>query len=315
MATKKRNIPRPAGDPAAAANQQVLEEREQRILASMPPPVDLGLDLQEKEPQNAAEFLTDEWDRKAFGDPVATIKKTVFGPDSLVDQSAALKASLEKFGKQDYAAATAEAIMRKGAMAVPDAVLQRGLRAAIARFGKEAVAAAFYDRIMKIPVREVEIDASDVLDPMIMGSNVLRDTVDLYKRPGYAYKFLSQRCIDTLGMRGYTLVKDDRGEVVKAGTLMLGEIRQEIADARRARFAAESEQEVREIEEAYRDALARPDANFNYRGAKAEGIIPVGEGDSITAGATESEDYLGETRRGGVRVDRQAAIERRLQTP
>jgi hypothetical protein len=294
----------PAVDPAELANQRVLEERSRRIEDTAPDPVDLGLGLKEQEPENAAEFLADAWERKAFGDPVATIKRTMYGPDPLLDQSPELKASLEKFGLVDYANATAETIMRQGYMGVKDEVLRRGLRAAIARFGKEKVAEAFRDRILKIPVREVEVDASDVLDPLIMGGNILRDTVQQYEEPGWSYKFLGESCNKILGLRGYEIVKDAHGDPVKAGTLILGRIREEVAQLRRERWAAQSIQEVREIEEAYRDSVARPDAAFGYRGAKAEGVAAFGEGEDVTAESTETGEWLGETRRGGVQLER-----------
>jgi len=308
MAINKTRRPAPAADPVQAANEQVLKMREERILNSIPEPVDLGLDLKDKEPAgNAAEFI-DEWDRKAFGDPVATITRVVYGPDPLVDSNPHMRLMLERHGLVDYAAATFDAVMTKGAGAFQDEMLKRGARAAIARFGKEAFANALRERILKIPCRTVEIDSSDTLDPMIMGGNVLRDTVQRYERPGFAYKFLSERCMDTLGMRGYTLVTDPHtGDKVKAGTLYLGEIRQEIADARRERFAAESETEVREIEEAYRESLAR-EIPRGMRG----GIAPLGAGDQITANATETEGWVGETRSAGVRIERQQRVEQRV---
>ena len=313
MATKKvTKKTRPAAaDPMEAANARVLKDRDARIAAAQPEPIDLGLKLDEKPAENAAEFLSEEWDRKAFGDPVATIKRTVFGPDPLVDQCPEMKARLEKYGLVDYANATAEAILLHGASKIPDPVMAGSLRAAIARFGKKKVAEAFRDRILSIPVREIEIDASDTLDPLILGGNILRDIVKQYERPGMAYKFLSPYCIGVIGQRGYVIVKDKNGDPVKAGTLILGEIPQEIADARRQHFAALSEQEVAETEEAYREALARPDANFNYRGAKVEGVGAVGAGDSITVNASETEANLGETRSAGFRIERQERVERR----
>lgn len=296
-----------SADPATAANQRVLADREARIVANQPEPLDLGLGLKEKPAESATEFF-DEWDKRAFGAPSATITKIIYGPDALLDGNPHVKEQLEKYGRADYAEAAAEALRRKGPLAFKDPLMQRSIRNAISQFGKEKVAAAFRDRILRIPERTVEIDASDVLDPMIMGGNVLRDTVERYARPGMAYKFLSARCMDILGMRGYTIVKDERGDPVKAGTLFLGEIREEIAEARRQRFAAESEAEVRESEEAYRDAIARavPDA-------RRQGVSALDEGETVTAGASESEDLLGDTRSCGFRVERQGRVERRFE--
>ena len=60
----------------------------------------------------------------------------------MVDQCPALRESLDRYGREDYAEAAAEAIMRVGAEAVPDPMMQRSLGFAIKRFGRESVADA-----------------------------------------------------------------------------------------------------------------------------------------------------------------------------
>ena len=299
MATKK---PIPL-DPTTAANEQVLADREARIIAEAPPPIDLGIDLTEEEPATVPEFI-DEWDRKAFGDPVPTVKKVIYGPDPLIDQCPEMKERIERYGLHDWAEMTRETILDKGEAAFPDQVMRRGARIAIAKFGKEAFATAMVARLLRIPMREVEIDASDHLDPLVMGGSILRDTVKRYGRPGMAVKFQSQRGMELFGLRGYEIVKDPAtGQPVKAGTLIMTEIPEHMAEQRRQYYASESEAEVREIEEAYREMARR-----HARGADAG---PLAHEEMISATASETEGLLGQSRRAGVRIERDERIERR----
>lgn len=293
MATKKRVF-----DPAQAANEQVLAAREERIASKLREIPDLGLNLASDKPESAAEFLADEWDKKTFGTPAETIKKIVYGPDPLFDQCPAMKATIEKIGLHDYAEATARAILEKGALAVADGVLRTGLGKAISRFGAESVANAFRDRILKIPMREVEYELDRDIDVEIVGSKVLDDCVARYGRRGMSYKFLSQRCCDVLGTRGYQIVKDERGDPVKVGTLMLGEISRVIAERRRDYYARQSAEAIATEVEKYQDEAARLAHNSGHRG-----VGPLGPGELITANASETEGLLGATRPAGFSIE------------
>ena len=136
---------------------------------------------------------------------------------------------------------------------------------------------------------------------MLLGSNALSDCVARYGEPGKAYKFLSQRCMDVLGMRGYTLVKDERGDPVKAGTLFLGWIPQHVADARRQKFAAESEAEVAAQPEQY---MEQADRFVRAAGKVAAGSRPLNPNEVVRANAAESEGMFGNDYSMGVRIER-----------
>ena len=310
MASNKRVAP--VADPAETMNRQILAERQKRVDAKRQQEnrakaaVDeLAADLApHAEPESAAELLCDEWDRKTFGDALPTIRRKVYGPDPLLEGCPEFRDRLEQVGLEEYANATAEAIRRKGASAVPDPLMQKGLRKAIDRFGVENVAQAFRDRVMKIPVREyeVEVDREDTVqlaDPM-------RDAVERYGRPGMAAKFLSERCIGVLGMRGYEIVKDEHGEPVKVGNLIMGEIPERWAAQRRAKYAGESEAAVREMEESYMDAQERMIRAAGAAGVPVGGSRVLAPDDLVRANATESEGYLGQARTGGLKIDREA---------
>jgi hypothetical protein len=302
---KQRNQPKPAPDPARAANQRILADRQERIDDKMKAIPDLGLGLQEP-PETAAQFLNDAWDKAAFGAPAETISRWVYGPDPLIDTCPALLAAIEKEGLEAFAEATAAAILVKEHEAVQDPIMRRGLYAAIKKFGKEQVAEAFSKRILKIPARQVDYEIGDETfgDPLMLGSNALRDTVVRYgNEPGMSYKFLSQRCIDVLGMRGYVLVPDDRGEPAKAGTLFLARIPAVVAEGRRRKYAQESEQAVRDVEENYQVEQERAVRGAGARGA---GSRPLERGEVVRANATESQDLLGSDIEMGVKFDRQA---------
>lgn len=294
MASKKRvNL-----DPAQVANQAILADREARIEANRKPIPDLGLVIPESNADTAAEFLADEFDKRTFGAPAETIQKVVYGPDPLLDQSPAMKETIEKIGLQDYAEATRRAILSKGAMALADGVLRQGLARAIAKFGAEKVADAFADRILKIPVRTVEYELDRDVDVEIAGSRVLDDAVTKYRRPGMSYKFLSPRCIDVLGLRGYQLVKDPAGDVVKVGTLMLGEIPELTAQRRRAYYEEQSNSAIATEVARYTDEAERLAHKSGHRG-----VGPLRADEVITANATETEEYLGASRPAGFSIE------------
>jgi hypothetical protein len=301
---------KPVLDPAEAANKRILADRQQRLddkAAVDTFATDLGLDL--KDPpslaDNPADFLADEWDRKTFGDAIPTYTRVVYGPDPLLISCPHMKAAIEKIGLESYANATMEAILLKEDKAVADPIMQTGLRAAIARFGVSAVALAFRDRIMKIPERNVEVEA-DRSDAMIF-AQPMEEAVMRYGTPGMAPKFLSERCIGVLGMRGYVVVKDEKGDPVKVGTLIMGEIPLRMAEARRRHYADLSDQDVKDAAEVFEDTAARA-----IRDGGRGGISVLRQGESVSSNAAgDFEDaeltasYLGQNRETGFRVERQ----------
>ena len=298
-------------DPAEAANKRILADRQDRINKQQAVDTlatDLGLDLKDPEPiaDNPADFLREEWDKKTFGDAIPTYTRVVYGPDPLLISCPAMKAAIENVGLENYAMATAEAILLKEDKAVQDPIMQKGLRAAIARFGKESVAAAFQKRILEIPTRTVEVEA-DRSDAMIF-ARPMEEAVMRYGTPGMAPKFLSERCIGVLGLRGYVIVKDENGDAVKVGTLIMGEIPIRMADARRRHYADESEKAVREAADQFEDTAARA-----IRDGGKGGISVLRDGENFTSNAAGdfegdpdlTQSYLGRTRESGFRVERQ----------
>jgi hypothetical protein len=294
MATRRKSAV-PAIDPAQANNEQVLRDRAQRIEAAKKPIPDLGLNIPEPAPANAAEFLADEWDRKTFGDAAETTRKLVYGPDPLFDSCPGMKASIEKIGLHDYADATAGAILKNGEMAVADAILQTGLAKAISKFGVEKVAQAFRERILKIPCREIEYEVDRDMDYEIVGSKVLDEAVERYGRPGMAYKFLADRVMGVLGMRGYQIVKDEKGEPVRIGnTLFMGEIPLRIAEGRRRKNAELAREAIEAEVEKYQDEAERLAAQ-----TRRAGVGPLLRDELMTANASEFESSVGQTRPAG----------------
>jgi len=282
-------------DPVDVSNAQVLADRAARLEAARPTLPDLGLGLTQKKAATASEFM-DTFDKRAFGYEAATITKIIYGPDPLVDGSPAFREALEEHGREDLAHMYAEAILTKGALAMPDPLLQRSMANGIAQFGREAVADAFCKRVLKIPFRTVEIDASDELDPEILGSAVLAETVKRHERPGMAYRFFTELCLARLGWRGYTPVME-AGDIVKAGTLMLGEIRREKVEQRRMRQT-----------QVARDKLSAIQDDFGAAADEARGVAALRHGESVTAnraGGDDPEGYLGSTRTAGVDIGRE----------
>lgn len=307
MATRKAS---PSADPAVNANKRILADRQRRIdkkKAEECLKTDLGLNLKDPEPESndPVQFLSDSWDRKTFGDALPTYSRTVYGPDPLLVSCPQMKARIEEIGLDQYANATAEAIRLKEENAVPDPIMRKGLASAIRRFGKESVAAAFFERIMKIPQRTVEVEA-DRSDAMIF-AKPMEEAVMKYGNPGMSPKFLSERCIGVLGLRGYVIVKDEKGDPVKVGTLLMGEIPQRMADARKRHYAEESNALVADAQEAFEESAERA-----VRDSGKTGVSVLHAGDRVTANAAgdlESEEltstYLGRSRETGFSIERQ----------
>jgi hypothetical protein len=298
---KKQPVKQPVEtDPAVIANQRILLARQERIIKNeVDSTLDLGLDLKEEtKAGSAVEFLADEWDRKAFGDEVKTTTRVVYGPDPIVNNCPEFHDRLERYGLEGVAEAFYDLIMAKEEMACPDAIMRKGVRASIKKFGKEATAAAFRDRILRIPSRTVEVETDTELDPLL--SNPMREVAGKYGRPGMAIKFLSDRCMQTLGMRGYVIVKDERGDPVRVGTLYMGEIPQDWADRRRQHWADQSVDAVREQEEAYYEQAAKM---IRDEGPKGAGASILKRGDSVKGDPAINDVYSGETRSTGISLD------------
>ena len=278
-------------DPAQLNNDQVLRDREERIEAARRAIPDLNLNIPEPEPADAADFLREEWDRKTFGDAPETTRRIVYGPDPLFDGCPAMKAAIEKIGLRDYADATAGAILAKGEMAFADNLLRAGVRKAISKFGVEKVAEAFRNRVLEIPCREVEYEVDRAADYEVVGSKVLDEAVARYGRPGMAFRFLSERCVGVLGMRGYEIVKNENGEPVKCGTLIMSEIPLRIAERRRQHQMELASEAIESEVEKFRDEAERL-----AHASRLSGVGPLLQDELMTATATESESSFGESR-------------------
>lgn len=301
MANKKVRQP----DPAVQHNENILADREQRIAeksAIGEGSLDLGLGLSKHPPKNAVEFLRDEFDRKNFGDQVPTYTRILYGPDPLLTQCPAMKEQIEQLGLEEYANIVRDLIKTKRERAFSDPMLAKKIRGAIREFGEDEVAEAMAKRILKIPSRVVEIEADRDIDDEIFGKP-LEDAVRRYGNPGMAPKFLSERCIGALGMRGYQIVKDERGDPVKVGTLIMGEIPIHMAERRRQMAARLSDEAVNDQAEAYYEGQQRM---IRDAGAVAAGSGPLRNNETLTGMASENANLLGEKFRMGLQVERES---------
>ena len=285
-----------AVDSTTLENAKVLAAREERILhAKLSKDLDLGLNPPQKPPSSAAELLRDEWDRKAFGE-VRMATRTMYGPDPLLANCPGLRERLEKYGKEDYANAAKELILKNGENGVSgDVQIRQSIARSIVQFGKEATAQAFFDRIMRIPSRTVEFDLDEALDPLL--ANPMREAVDRYGRAGFAVKFMSEACNARFGLRGYQIVKDANGDPVKIGTLLMGEIPTDWAERRRQHWADESRNQIAEQENNYQERAAQTIRDSNVRG-----VAPLMSGESIRPSTALNDEWLNESRETGIKV-------------
>jgi hypothetical protein len=291
-------MPRPtrrAPDPAQAANEKVLADRQARLDAQMKEIPDLGLGLKDEGPKDANEFFAglDTWDKQAFGNPATTTVRWVYGPSPLIDGCPHMLALVEREGLEATAELFRKTILLKQHEAVGDEILRRGIFHGIKRFGVEKVAQAFADQILQIPRKQVEYETGpeEFGDPLLLGGNVLREVVMKHgNRPGMSYRFMSERCIAVLGMRGYTLVKDEKGELAKAGTLLLAEIPAAIAAGRARHYRDQSQQLVRDAEDEY---MAKTEQLLASAGRVGAGSRPLRANEVIHGNASERQELVG----------------------
>ena len=304
MSTRRKA---PVIDPAQIANKRILKDREERIQAEKDKETlatNLGLNiavsLRRRNPMIPwSSFATSLRNRKTFGEAFPTYTRLVYGPSELLTNFPDVRERIEEMGLERYAELTAETIRLKGEKAVPNPMMQKGLRAAIRKFGIDKVAETFRAHIMAIPVQTVEVEA-DRSDAMIF-AQPMEEAVQRYGSPGMRAKFLSDRCIGVLGLRGYQIVKDEHGDPVKVGTLIMGEIPIRMAEARQRHFAKESEDAVLEAQEEFEDAAERA---MYADGGKGAGFSVLGARDRMTPNASENEDLIGKTRDTGFRVEK-----------
>ena len=96
------------------------------------------------------------------------------------------------------------------------------------------------------------VPASDPLTVAVQSANVAE---------GMAVKFLGARCVDVLGMRGYTPVLDAEGKQVRVGQMLMAQIPRKLAGRRREVYMEASREAVAmEIQPTDRTVYVRSDA-------------------------------------------------------
>lgn len=114
--------------------------------------------------------------------------------------------------------------------------------------GKDVV----YTRVVRDEWDQTIAKRSDPSVPVWDSPDPMADAVKRYGRPGMAHKFLSPRHIDKKGFRHFEIVKDGDGREVKVGNMLLGEMPEEMRDARNRHYREVGNAEVRQAEDAYR---------------------------------------------------------------
>lgn len=105
----------------------------------------------------------------------------------------------------------------------------------------------------------------------------LKECLDQNPHPGFKRRFLSDKAVERLGMRGFEVVNKSNGDPVKVGRLTLGEMPTELADRRNRHFREEGNSLIREMAESHADKQ-----ESLIREAKKIGLEVLRPGDSVT---------------------------------
>jgi hypothetical protein len=255
-------------------------------------------------PAPRVELVDDAFDKLNFGSPLPTITKTFYGPDPLLVNCPQMAQRIQDIGLEAYANATAETILLKEERAVEDPFMRHALRGAIQKFGVQSVAEAFRRRIMRIPSRMVEVEVDRDFDMRRAPDQAMIDVVQRYCPAGMAPKFLSERCMNVLGRRGYEIVKDENGDPVRVATLILGIMPQEMADNERRRWQEDAIGKIQGLEEEFADGVSRVRHEADRLGLG----VSVLRGEDVVAQGRSAGDF-GEFYERDDEVSRRATLE------
>lgn len=305
-------MPRKPRNEEQAHNEAVLDQRDELIAerktaeAAQADALGLGVPAA-PEPVSATEFI-DEFDRRGWGagESHPTIRRIIYGPDDLVDNSPAFHDMLKTYGREGLANRYYELILAKGAEAMPDLFMRKKMSYAILKTSRQAMAEAFRNRVLRIPERSVEIDASDTPDDEVMGTRIFDELVRKYEEPGYRYGFFSKTAMDmgVAGWRGYEPVIDRQtGKPVQAGTQMMGRLPLAVWERRQVALQAEAARHLREVGEQQRQKaealIAKAGRELDVR---TDGLAPLRIDEEFTPNYGETLEETGGSRRVGVTV-------------
>ena len=134
---------------------------------------------------------------------------------------------------------TDEAIEQRNAGKADTAVHVRG-----AAGDRAPVTGADFDRHLE-ERRDFREDGSELWE----APDLMKELAEKYVAPGMAPKFLSPMQIDKRGLRGYEIVKDSTGQPVKVGRMMLGQMPEAKARARKEHFRKKGSERLAAIEQ------------------------------------------------------------------
>src|SRR5579875_423626 len=120
-------------------------------------------------------------------------------------------------------------------------------------------AASGYPKVQLVSdAHDKQMDAYADLDFDPLGlSDPLAQIKNEYGREGFALKALSDNVNNKLGRRGYQIVKDENGDPVRFGNMVIGEIPERIAQQRRKAPIVRSNDELSSIQNAHRESLEK----------------------------------------------------------
>jgi hypothetical protein len=104
-------------------------------------------------------------------------------------------------------------------------------------------------------VRDVALGESGGTGPTELweARDPLGEVADAHVGPGMRPHFLSERRNQEAGTRGWKIVKDEHGDPVRVGTLVLGQMPEERAEARNRFFREKSQTAVAQVEQQFHE--------------------------------------------------------------
>lgn len=128
---------------------------------------------------------------------------------------------------------------------------------------------------------DLDFDPLGLSDPLLALKNA-------YEKPGMSLKLLSPEVMNRHGKRGYQVVRDESGDPVMCGKMVLGEIPKRAADARKRAVMEKTNDELRGIQDAQREAVDKLKSDAKGLGLEVlepnERVQNVGDGNVYDMG-------------------------------
>lgn len=126
---------------------------------------------------------------------------------------------------------------------------------------------------------------TDAVEPYEM-PDPMKEIVEAHVKPGFRGRFLAPRVIEKRGLRGYEIVKNDKGDPIRLANMVLGVMPEEKARRRNKYYQQQGEDRLRKATEQFQEGQER-------LSSATEGVRPLVAGETVQDHQTHQVAQIG----------------------